>query len=154
MSVQISDSAKYELATYYNYIKAWVICIRNRYGSGNDGIQIFIQKIQSLKYFKNLPGGAQLSRGLIQNYTRGQLTLLAMKSLPINDYPKLVLSANLWLPVQSYFAIHAIGKASMIALNMDPPRGHNPFLRKFWELVTITRGLDKFSKRFIMCVRE
>lgn len=135
MSVQISDSARLKLITYYNYIEAWVICVKNRYGSGDDGINTFVQEIKSLKIVKDIPGGASISPALVNPYNRGRWTLLLMKNLPIDNYPKLTLYANLWLPVQSYFAINAIGKATMIALNMNPPRGHNPFLRTFWELV-------------------
>lgn len=136
MSVQISDSARFALLTYYHYIKAWVICIRRRYGSGDDGIKAFLHKTQSLETFQNIQGGASISPALANSYNRGRLTLSAMQKLPIDESPELALSANFWLPVQSYYAIHGLGLASLIALNQSPPRDHRAFRASFSALVS------------------
>lgn len=134
MSVQISDNARYALITYYNYIKAWIIYIDRLYGLGDDGIKAFIDKTKSLTAFSRIQGGASSPTKLINSYNRGRLTLSAMQSLPIDNYPELALSANLWLPVQSYYAIHGVGLASLIALNKTPPRDHRTFCANFSEL--------------------
>jgi hypothetical protein len=58
-----------------------------------------------------------------------------MRSLPIEEHPEVALSANFWLPVQSYYAIHGVGLATMIALGRGLPKGHRSFRADFSELV-------------------
>lgn len=134
-STQELERATYALITYYNYIKAYVICINRLYGSCDDGINAFITKVKCSTAFKRVQGGALASSELINAYSRGRLTLRAMQKLPIEEYPELALSANFWLPVQSYYAIHGVGLATMIALDRGSPKGHRSFCADFSELV-------------------
>jgi len=133
--IRALDKAQKELITYYHYIEAWVISVNNRYGAGDDGKTNFVQETESLLTSRGVQMGTPISPALMENYNRGRWTLSLMKYLPIDSYSKLTLYANLWLPVHSYYAINAIGKASMIALNMNVPRGHHPFIRAFLNLV-------------------
>ena len=133
--MESAERATYALITYYNYIKGWVIYLNRQYGSGDEGIRPFIDKIQRNTAFRRLQGGTSVSRELTNAYSRGRLTLRAMLSLPIEEHPELALSANFWLPVQSYYAIHGVGLATMIALGRGSPKGHRSFCADFSELV-------------------
>ena len=127
--------ATYALITYYNYIKAWVVCIKKLYGSGDDGENLFVNKCKSGNAFNNVQGGASVSEEFYKAYGRGRLTFKAMDNLPIEEHPELALSANLWLPVQSYYAIHGVGLATMIALGRGSPKSHRSFRADFSKLV-------------------
>ena len=127
--------ATYALITYYNYIKAWVVCIERLYGPGNDGESAFVDKFKSSDAYNHIQGGASVSEEFYNAYGRGRLTFKAMNDLPVEEHPELTLSANLWLPVQSYYAIHGVGLATMIALGRGSPRRHRSFRVDFSELV-------------------
>jgi hypothetical protein len=58
-----------------------------------------------------------------------------MRALPIDGHPQLARSANFWLPVQSYYAIHGMGLATMMALNITPPQSHMTFRAVFSSVV-------------------
>lgn len=133
--VERAERATYALITYYNYIKAWVVCLERQYGSGDDGINSFIDKLQHKTTSKRVQGGLSLSAELSDAYSRGRLTFRAMSNLPITEYPEIALSANFWLPVQSYYAIHGVGLATMAALNMSLPQTHRSFRAAFSSLV-------------------
>lgn len=130
-----AERATYALITYYNYINAWVVYLYRQYGLGDEGINSFTDKIQRNAAFKRVQGGASVSRELISAYSRGRLTFRAMRSLPIEEHPELALSANFWLPVQSYYAVHGVGLATMIALGRGSPKGHRSFCADFSELL-------------------
>lgn len=129
--VQMLDNARYALITYYNYIKAWVISINRKYGSGDDEINAFVAKIKSLTDFNRIQRGASSSPELVNAYNRGRLTLSAIQKLQVDENPELAISANFWLPVQSYYSIHGVGLCSLIALNWSRPRDHRAFRASF-----------------------
>lgn len=141
-----AERATYSLITYYNYIKAWIVCLNRQYGSGDDGINSFKAKIRNKTAFRSIQREAQVSRQLTSAYLRGLLTLTAMRRLPFEDYPQLTISANYWLPVQSYYAIHGIGLATMMALNRGLPNSHRTFRADFSELLN-TYFPDPFCGR-------
>ena len=128
-------SATYALITYYNYVKAWVVCIENLYGSGNDGEREFVKQFRSSNTFNHIQGGASVTEELCSAYFRGRLTFKAIDDLSIEQHPELALSANFWLPVQSYYAIHGVGLAAMIAMERGLPSTHRSFRADFSELV-------------------
>jgi len=127
--------ATYALRTYYNYIQAWVVCLERLYGSADDGENAFLEKFKSIVAFKHVQGGGLVSEELCNAYGRGRLILKAIEELPVKQHPELTLSANFWLPVQSYYAIHGVGLATMIALGRGSPRSHRSFRADFSELV-------------------
>lgn len=143
-----AERATYALITYYNYIRAWVVYLRREYGPGDDGINSFIDKIQHNAAFRHVQGGVPLSRELTNAYSRGRLTFRAMHSLPFKEHPEVALSANFWLLVQAYYAIHGVGLATMIALNMNPPQSHRSFRAAFSSLVN-TYSPDPFCGRCV-----
>ncbi len=128
-------NATFARKTFYNYIRAWVVCITRLYGSGDAGINAFVDKLRYVTAFKNLQRGASVSKEFNNAYSRGSLTFDIMDSLPVNKNPELALSANFWLPVLSYYAIRGLGLATMIVLNMDCPQSHSAFRAAFSHLV-------------------
>jgi hypothetical protein len=121
------QEATYALTTYSNYVTAWVLSLNRQYGSGEDGKRTFLTVLHENDNVRRLQGGANVSSELQAAYCRGQLTLKAIQTLPVDQYPQLARSANYWLPVQSYYAVHGIGLAAMMALNMTPPQSHMAF---------------------------
>lgn len=119
------------LTTYYNYVSAWVIALEREYGRDEAGVQAFEVSQQSLGAFKRLQGGGRCSDELSSAFCRGKLTLIAMQRLPFRDFPDLAATANLWLPVQAYYTVHAMGIAVMAALGQSVPKEHRGFRAAF-----------------------
>ncbi len=59
-----------------------------------------------------------------------------MQQLPVQSQPELASVANLWLPVQSYYAFHGVGLACMAALGQEIPRDHRAFRAQSAKLVS------------------
>ncbi len=129
--IERADKAQFALITFSNYIRSWVVYLDRYYGTEQDGIASFITRIRESDAFNQIQSGKQLSAELINNFNRGHLTLRAMKRLPVGEHPGLAMIANLWLPVQAYYALHGIGLATMIALNMSTPQTHSKFCAAF-----------------------
>lgn len=129
--IERADKAQFALITFSNYIRAWVVYLDRSYGTGQDGIASFITRINESEVFTQIQSGRRLSPELTDNFNRGHLTLRAMKRLPVDEHPDLAMIANLWLPVQAYYALHGIGLATMIALNMSTPQTHSKFCAAF-----------------------
>jgi len=130
-----AQRAAFALTTYSNYVAAWVAFLNRQYGLGDEGKTAFLTAISENNVAKHLQGGAHVSEELTMAYCRGLLTLRAMQALPIEKNPHLARSANFWLPVQSYYAVHGTGLAAMIALNMTPPQSHMAFRAVFSSVV-------------------
>ncbi|MDA8077689.1 MAG: hypothetical protein M0Z79_02010 [Nitrospiraceae bacterium] len=86
------------------------------------------------KNIRKLQGGRVLDNELIGGYTRGRLTLKAMEVFPIEKDKSLAPTANLWLPVQAYYAVHGVGLAAMLALGQTLPKAHESFKAAFADL--------------------
>jgi len=123
--------ASYARITYSNYVTAWVVFLNRQYGIGDEGRAAFLAAMAENDNVRRLQGGIAISDELTVAYCRGQLTLRAMQALPVQEYPQVARAANFWLPVQSYYAIHGTGLATMVALNMDPPQSHMTFRAAF-----------------------
>lgn len=126
-----AQKATYALITYSNYVAAWVVSLNRQYGLGEEGKNTFLSAFAEKAAVRRLQGGIPVSDALIASYCRGQLTFQAMRALPIEGHPHLARSANFWLPVQSYYAIHGMGLAAMMALNITPPQSHMTFRAAF-----------------------
>lgn len=127
--------ASYALTTYSNYIAAWVLLLNRQYGSGDEGRSEFQLAMAAKPNVARLQGGATVSAELTAAYCRGQLTLQAMWALPVEGHPQLARSAYFWLPVQSYYSVHGMGLAAMVALNASLPRSHTRFRAAFSSVV-------------------
>jgi hypothetical protein len=126
--IQIADSQSNEEAeaqrtfrTYVHYLSA---------------LRILLGALEELKIKqRSLPDFAALTPRSIPIKTveralhRGWLNLKAMRVVPLKQYPEMALAANLWAPVQAYYAIHDVGSAVLATLQGDHPQTHNGFLR-------------------------
>ena len=127
------EKAEIALATYHNYVLAWAYFTRQKYTEEG----AFNNKIRDNQNYNNITGGKAVTSELSDAFYRGKLTLRAMQSLskPIKEYPHLAISANYWLPVQSYYAVHGMGKAAASALGRTPSVGHRAFCNVFSEIL-------------------
>lgn len=133
-SNQASTGESLSLITYYNYIRAWNIAYEKRYGSGNSSINLFNERI--CKLAKCSPNKNVFTTSFDEkDYARGLLTFILMRNLPVDTYPILTFSANLWLPVQSYYAIYGVGLALLKTLLQDPPKNNRGFRSSFNDVV-------------------
>lgn len=130
-----AQRATYALTTYSNYVAAWVALLNRHYGVGDDGRNAFLAALARNAAVRRLQGGIPVSDELTAAYCRGQLTFRAMHALPIEVHPQLARSANFWLPVQAYYAVHGTGLATMMALKMTPPQSHMTFRAVFSSIV-------------------
>ncbi|MHB8105410.1 MAG: hypothetical protein ACYDG5_07735 [Dehalococcoidales bacterium] len=119
-----AQKAAIVLRTYSNYVTAWVVCFNNLYGIDGEGMLAFIEKIKQNANYQQIRGNTVVPTTLTNAYNRGRLTLKAIQSLPVDTNKDLASIGNLWLSVQSYYSIHGIGTATMIALRMSMP-GHS-----------------------------
>lgn len=131
---QASTGESLSLITYYNYIKAWNIAYNKRYTSEG----AFIDEIRKLASISKRPKiyKDNFDKG---SYIRGVLTLQLMNDLPVNENPKLTFTANIWLPVHSYYAIEGVGLALLsIRLQNPPQKTHIGFSSSFTDPVLRT----------------
>lgn len=129
--------AQLKLRTYYAYVKTYLLALQQCLSTTSEHMLIrrALTAQKKLPRFQRLQGGAKLADELedqlSQSYARGSLTLSAMSNLPVITQPGLVLAANLWLPVQAYYALHGMGQAALIALNGTAPSNHRSFRAAF-----------------------
>ena len=118
------QDAPYALQTYYCYVRAWVEKITKLYGQSTTCLYNIKDEMMESKTIQKIQGGRTLDKDLVAAYTRGKLTLKAMETFPIKDNRDLAPTANLWLPVQAYYAVHGVGLATMISLGQESPKDH------------------------------
>jgi len=131
---KLSPDAGYALYTYYNYVKAWIINLENSFGTGKSGMDRFLANIKSSSDFANLKNDTGCTTEVRAHYLRGKFTLISMMKFPIDDHPELSISANMWLPVQAYYAIHGVG-LSVLAVLKQRPKNHRAFLTCFANII-------------------
>ena len=124
-----NDASK-SLLTFYNYVSAWELALDRKYGFHPQALKALVSEQETLSDIKNLKASAQCTDDLASCYRRGMLTLKSMQ-LPVFDFPDLAPIANLWLPVQAYYAIHGMGIAVLIALAQSIPKNHRGFCASF-----------------------
>ncbi|MFZ3089375.1 MAG: hypothetical protein WA240_02025 [Nitrospirota bacterium] len=128
------QDAPYALQTYYCYVRAWVEKITKLYGQSTTCLDNIKDEMMKLKTIQKIQGGRALDKDIVAAYTRGKLTLKAMETFPIKDNKDLAATANLWLPVQAYYAVHGVGLATMIALGQESPKDHRAFRSVFSDI--------------------
>ena len=124
------DDAQQALKTYYNYVAAWRALLVQKHGELDPTAASFLREQESIPSFQRLQGGMGVSKGLNSSYSRGMLTVRAIHLL-IKEAAGLAPTANLWLPVQAYYAIHGLGIAVMVALGQQIPGNHRRFRSAF-----------------------
>ena len=118
---EASTGENYSLITYYNYIKSWNMAFTQRYDS-TDSFKNEIRKPASNNTRATIYATAFDKLG----YIRGILTLQLMRCLPVDERPEFTFPANIWLPVQSYYAIEGAGLALLSIRLQNPPRKSHP----------------------------
>ena len=126
----VENDGSRSLLTFYNYVSAWQMALESRYGLHIKAPKALVYEQKTLSAFKKLKISTQCTDNLASSYRRGMLTLKSMQ-LPVFDFPDLAPSANLWLPVQAYYAIHGMGIAVLIALGYSIPSNHRKFCAAF-----------------------
>ncbi len=112
------DAAK-RMRTYLSYVCAW--------STASGRVEDLIAAQRALGPFQRLqrkPLGDE-GRALL---LRGMLTVRALNVLPVAEHNELAFSANLWAPVQAYYAVHGYGLAILSLLNAPRLRRHRNFL--------------------------
>jgi hypothetical protein len=132
-----AQKAAIVLRTYSNYVRAWVVSFQRLYGTGEEGIVSFVDRVKQNTNYQRIRGSTIVTRELIDAYNRGQLTLRAIQFLPVDTLQELATIGNLWLPVQSYYSIHGVGMATMIALRMSMPvqKTHRSYRAAFSQIM-------------------
>lgn len=126
--LQRIESAEIASTTFFNYIKAWVISFGRDYGDDVYGQEAFVERIKQDSNYIRIRRNVAMNTDLRNAFIRGKLTLRAINALPIDVHEDLARIAILWLPVQSYYSIHGIGLATILALNMHYNNTHASFL--------------------------
>ena len=124
--VSEGDDSERALRTYYNYISAFVKTIQDIYPG--DPISGLLAQQGSLPEVQELRADCNTNSEIETCFRRGHFTIQAMKQLPVAKIPQLAFSANYWLPVQAYYAVHGIGLATLLCLNGSRPQYHSTFL--------------------------
>ncbi len=131
-SEEASIGENIPLTTYYNYVEAWKIAYEARYDSDKS----FKDEIIRLASISKRPkiSTADFDTGA---YYRGALTLQLMSDLPVDKYSELAFTANIWLPVHSYYAIHGAGLALLSIRMQELPKyiTHRHFRSTFTDAV-------------------
>ena len=118
----ISDTLA-ALKTYSNYSTAWCLW---------DNPQLSPLEAQSqLEGFSQLRPSRLNLTSVRQHLLRGYLTLKLIQDIQVDDRPDFAMTSALWLPVQTYYAVHGFGMAFLAAKHgtNNLPQTHAAFLR-------------------------
>ena len=89
-----------------------------------------------------------MNAGLIRNHLlRGHLTLQLIEMIPVTKHTEFAMVSALWLPVQSYYAVHGYGMAALAAIGHTLPSTHATFVRCCAEAVVKRFFPEPFSLR-------
>lgn len=129
----ISDT-RAAVRTYSNYSTAWCLW---------DNSQVSPFEVQSqLKRFSQLQPSSHFNLTSIrQHLLRGYLTLKLIVNIPVDERPDFAMTSVLWLPVQTYYAVHGFGMAFLPVRHgvNNLPQTHAAFMRTAAD--QIVRGL-------------
>jgi hypothetical protein len=125
----LESESVYALVTYYNYVRAWRVCIEK--GRGKGAKDVCIREMRETPLLGHLQGGGTCTRDIESSYWRGMFTLLAMREFPVGAHPDVAPFANFWLPVQAYYAVHGVGLATLAAIGQPSPKEHSGFRSAF-----------------------
>lgn len=118
----ISDTQA-ALRTYSTYTTAW--CIWTQTESPRTAQS-------QLPSFSRLQPSQESDVETIQRHLlRGWLTLALIRRVAAEEEPDFALTSALWLPVQTYYAVHGFGMACLAARRAphDLPRTHGAFMK-------------------------
>ena len=123
-NLEISDS-RAAIRTYSNYSAAWCLW--------TDAQHTPREAQCRLEAFSQLQPSSRCDFELIwQHLLRGYLTLKLIQDVPVDEKPDFAMTSALWLPVQTYYAVHGFGMAFLAAKygGNDLPRTHGGFMKR------------------------
>ena len=128
------------LQTYSGYATAWrIAAIRRR---------TILERQQKVTSFQQLKPARHIDAGLVRNHLlRGHLTLQLIETIPVTRHTEFAMVSALWLPVQSYYAVHGYGMAALAAIGHTLPNTHATFVRCCAEAVVKRFFPEPFSLR-------
>ena len=128
------------LQTYSGYARAWRIAAVRR--------RTILERQQKLTSFQQLKPARHIDTGLVRNHLlRGHLTLQLIEMIPVTKHTEFAMISALWLPVQSYYAVHGYGMAALAAVGQTLPSTHATFIRCCAEAVIKRFFPEPFSLR-------
>ena len=136
--------SKAAIKTYSNYNAAW--CLRTQQSCSLGGEQSRLGTFQKLKSSPHCDLEA-----VKRHLQRGHLTLRLIQQIPADEMPEFAMASALWLPVQTYYAVHGFGLALLAATGSagSLPRTHGAFMK-----VASKRIVDRlFPKPFSAVLR-
>lgn len=120
---EISET-KAALKTYSYYSAAWSLWTQK--DCTPRSAQSQLQAFSRLQ-----PGSRHDIASIRQHLLRGNQTLKLIRQIPVNENPDFAMISALWLPVQTYYAIHGFGMALLAARNgaSQLPKTHGAFMK-------------------------
>lgn len=115
--------AQLTFRTYFTYVDAFRLLCENL--DKLKAVQRTLPDFQNLFQRNSIP--IDLVRGSLH---RGLVNFQVMRSIPLRAFPECALTANVWSPVQAYYAVHGVGLAAFAALTGTCPSTHGKFLSK------------------------
>lgn len=118
------------ISTYSNYSAAWCLWTEKNYTPGDAQTR--------LRAFSRLQPSSNCDLELVrQHLLRGNLTLKLIQDIPVDEMPDFAMTSALWLPVQTYYAVHGFGLALLAAKNggNNLPQTHGAFMREAAERI-------------------
>ena len=113
------------IRTYSNYSAAWCLWTEENYTP--------MEAQARLKAFSQLrPSSHCNQRAVRRHLLRGNLTLRLIQEIPVSERPDFAMTSALWLPVQTYYAVHGFGMAFLAAKSGadNLPQTHGAFMRE------------------------
>ena len=116
--------------TYSNYNAAW--CLWTKKSRTPRETQSHLKAFSQL-----LPSPACDLGSVRQHLLRGNLTLRFIQAIPVVEKPDFAMTSALWLPVQTYYAVHGFGMAFLAAKYgvTSLPQTHGAFMRQASERI-------------------
>lgn len=118
------------IRTYSNYSAAWCLWTDTNYT---------LREAQyRLKAFSRLQPTSLCDLDSVrQHLLRGNLTLKLIQDIPVDEQPDFAITSALWLPVQTYYAVHGFGMALLAAKYgaRNLPQTHGAFMRQAAECI-------------------
>ena len=107
-----------------------------------------LERQQKVTSFEHLKSARHIDAGLVRNHLlRGHLTLQLIETIPVTRHTEFAMVSALWLPVQSYYAVHGYGMAALAAVGQTLPSTHATFVRCCAEAVVKRFFPEPFSLR-------
>jgi hypothetical protein len=112
--------------TYLNYLRAYEHCCRSL-GIADHASLVVAQRQR--RWFSRGRRAPRCPEGLQPHLFRGWLTHEFMHGVHLDEEHAPVLGAAMWLPIQAYYACHAVGLAVGCAIGSPAATTHESFAR-------------------------